>query len=499
MSHFNCTTNTHGQRQLEFEITYPLDYSIRSRKTYRMDVWFFIPSPLQHWCEFNPREQFFRDLITYTRFQAFPLALATLADMLDERNPMCRIRNMLKVDALDEKAIQKKMFYEMRMLVNIFQSQFSSQCDLIDQMAAGKNYPAAKVDVVIQRLQSEVASILKHFAELEPLILAPGVPQSIRNNYRWADESLSIRAEENFYRLYRTLVSSDILPELAEQCRVEIAAQTTHRRDRQYETVVDPQNDRTNERFSFREHQLKKWAESVMYMTVARSRLPQHALNLSFSIAAAVAMAFAVAVAVTTEAYFNVRSYPWAILAVAAYVFKDRIKDTMRNWAQRLLPRLISDRMQRLINPYSGRRAGITRERVSMVMEKNLPAEVLRLHHHRRHRYCGLTPPEDILHYRKEVKFRPDHLYATETRLAALCEILRLDMRHWFYKMDLPDEDLVYVEGNKVRLVSTRRVYHINIILRLMHNGDNHGPPTLYHYRLVASSAGIVRIEELAG
>ncbi len=499
MSHFNCTTSTHGRRHLELEITYPLDRSARGRETYRLDAWFFIPPPLQHWYEFNPREQFFRDLTAYTRFQPFPLSLGALANMLDERNPMCRIRSLAVFAALDTEPTQKKIIYEMRMLINVFQSQFRGQCALIDEMADGKNYPAAKVAVVVRRLLNEISLILKHFAELEPLILAPHVPPIVRNHYRWADESFSIRAEKNFYRLYRSLSKAGILPELAALCRAEIAAQIAHRRGRQYETVVDPRNDRTNELFSFREHQLKKWAESVMYMTVARSRLPQHVLHLSFGIAAAVAMAVAVAAAVVAETYFNVHSYPWAILAVAAYVFKDRIKDVLRNWAQHLLPRFIADRMQRLINPYSGRRAGLTRERVRMTHMENLPMEVRRLRHNRQHPYRGLTPPEDVLHYHKEVKFHSDRLRATENRLTALCEILRLDMRHWFYKMDKADDDLTCVEGEKVRLIKSRRVYHINVILRLTHNGGSREPPALYRYRLVANRAGIVRIEEASG
>lgn len=499
MSHFNCTTSTHGRRHLEFEITYPLDRSARGRETYRMDVWFFMPHPLQHWTEFNPRDQFFHDLIAYTRFKPFPLPLGLLADANDDRNPLSRIRKMAAGAGLESEPTQKKMIYEMRMLVNVFQSQFRSQCALIDQMAAVKNFPPEDVESVFRRLLGEISSILKAFAELEPLILAPHVPQTVRNHYRWTDESLSIRAEKNFYRLYRSLANAGLLPEMAARCRAEIAAQIARRASRHYETVVDPGNDRNNELFSFREHQLKKWAESAMYMTVARSRLPQQMLHLSFGIAAAVAMAFAVAAAVIAEMYFNVRSYPWAILAVAAYVFKDRIKEFLRAWSQRLLPRLVADRMQRLINPYSGLRAGLTRERVRMVAMEQLPLEVRRLRHNRQHAYMGLTPAEDVLHYHKEVKFSSERLRASESRLTALCEILRLDMRHWFYKMDKSDDDLTYVEGDKVRLIKSRRVYHINTILRLTQNGNTCEPPALYRYRVVADRSGIVRIEEVAG
>lgn len=489
----------HGRRHLEFEITYPLDRSARGRETYRLDAWFFIPLPLQHWCEFHPREQFFHDLMAYTRFKPFGLPLSALADMRDERNPLCRIRSLAVMAALESEPAQTKLIYEMRMLVNVFQSQFRGQCALIDQMVAGKNYPPADVETVANRLLAEIAAILKHFAGLEPLILAPHVPETIRHHYRWTDESLSIRAEKNFFRLYRGLTQAGILPDIAARCRDEIAAQIAHRRGHNYETVVNPANDRTNELFSFREHQLKKWAESAMYMTVARSRLPQHVLHISFGVAAALAMAFAVAAALVAEMYFNVRSYPWAILAVAAYAFKDRIKEVLRGWAQRLLPRLVADRMQLLINPYSGRRAGLTRERVRMAAMLKLPMEVRRLRHNRQHPYRGLTPPEDVLHYHKEVKFHSDRLRATENRLTALCEILRLDMRHWFYKMDKSDDDLAFVEGAKVRLLKSRRVYHINVILRLTHDGDRREPPALYRYRIVANRSGIVRIEEVAG
>ncbi len=499
MANYTCIPSAHGRRHLEFEITYPMERAAARDETYRLDVWFFIPHPLQHWCENNPSARFFRDLVAYTRFKPFSIPLSILADIADKRNPLSRIHNLAASDTLDEEKTIKNMIYELRMLVNVFQSQFRGQCAVIDRMVASENYPLEDVEVVAARLLNEAEQILTTFGKLEPLILAPHVPETLRYNYRWADESLSIRMEKNCHRLYRTLHTANVLPQVAESCRVKIAAQIAHRQGHHYESIVQKDNEHTNELFSYREHQLKKWAESAMYMTVANSRIPEHIMHFSFGVAAAAAMGFAVAVALVAEAYFHVRSYPWIILAVIAYVFKDRIKDVLRGVSQRWMSRLTADRMQRLINPYSGRRVGLTRERVRVLNIRQIPIEVRRLRHNRPNAYQYLTPHEDVLHYQKEISFHSAPLQASENRLAAICEILRLDMRHWFYKMDKSDDNLVYVENDKIRTINARRVYHFNVIMRLVRRRDGNEPPTLYRYRVVANLAGIIRIEDVTG
>ncbi|MCA1808345.1 MAG: hypothetical protein LC725_02615, partial [Lentisphaerae bacterium] len=458
MSQYTCTPAMHGRRHLEFEITYPLDITAGNER-YRLDVWFHIPRPLLRWDIGNAREYFFANLLSHTRFKAFELPLRVLSDTHDQRSPLARIHALTESGTLHQAAAIERMIYELRMLVNIFQSQFRGQCGVLEHMLKDAQTPEPDIATIVNRLTDEVGKVLSVFHALETNIMSAHTPQVIRCNYRWTDESLSVRAEKNFSRIHRILTTAEILPQLTDLCRDKIAEQIEHRRSQHYETLAQPDDERANELFSYREHQLKKWAESSMYMNITTSRTPDRIMHLLFGAAAASAMTMAVLLALLADRYFHTRSYPWVLLAVIAYVLKDRTKELLRACSLRWMPHLTYDRIQHIINPYTRRKTGSTRERLTLTNVDRTPEPVQRLRHNRQHAYQSLNTPEDVLHYHKDVRFQADALLATEPRLTALAEIIRLDMRHWFYRMDKSDDRIVHVEDGRLHTVKARRVY----------------------------------------
>ena len=69
---------------------------------------------------------------------------------------------------------------------------------------------------------------------------------------------------------------------------------------------------------------------------------------------------------------------------------------------------------------------------------------------------------------------------------------MRLNVRHWTYKMDNPTRSVYTSDGKQINKLKAHRDYHINMVVRYgERNGDDH----FERYRIVLCRNGIRRLE----
>ena len=125
-----------------------------------------------------------------------------------------------------------------------------------------------------------------------------------------------------------------------------------------YLSPAPDSGEREMEQRIYREGVLKKWAQSVLYLTHEESPAGRNLNHVVAGIAAAVAMSFAIVSTVAAERFFPGRGLPWAVVLVVAYIFKDRIKESLRGILIRTFPSLVIDHRVRLTDRINGSRAG---------------------------------------------------------------------------------------------------------------------------------------------
>lgn len=499
----------HGERQLELELVYPLARSgaretpgngRAAEEAYALDVFFFTPYQLGVTKARFAVETFFGDLVSYTRYRTPQMELERIVDPRCEASPVNRIRRSLAERdpglGVDETTIS----LELRTIVNIYRSQTRDRRHAIrDGLQAGR-LTTEEVEGHARRLLEDMRAVCDSVRSLAPLFLNAGIPEGVRDGYRRTDEILSIRSEKNFFRLYRDIEEVPGLEGLRDELRQRTKDEESGRRGRGYGTWVDPEDPRRNERFIYHDGALKKWSESCMYMTVSPSRTLSRVLQVLFAVAAAIAMAFAVFASILAARWFPEGSTTWALVAVLAYAFKDRIKDGLRAAFLRALPRLVADRVQHLAVPKTGVRVGRSRERVSFPIAREVPADVIRLRYGQPDPLRAVSPPEDVLHYHKDIRIDSRPVVEAEPRTDALVEILRLDLREWCARMDEPEDRLQWFDEEVLRKLSADRVYHVSAVVRLTSAHDPPGgPATLFRYRLVLTRRGLLRVELASG
>ena len=85
-------------------------------------------------------------------------------------------------------------------------------------------------------------------------------------------------------------------------------------------------------------------------------------------------------------------------------------------------------------------------------------------------------------------RLREDH-----ERLGPLSDIVRLNLAYLLRNMDDPKKSIPTFAFGEPRQISGRRVYHVNLILRLSPKGRK--TEHLVRYRLVLSRSGLTRLE----
>ncbi len=488
MDAYRCKVGRHGPEILEISMHYPLDTDRPGRQHYDLQAYFFAPYQLGMSADRYGPDDFFRDLHSYTRQGMPEIGIDHVLDSANPLSPLGRIRSALEAHGAGGTLDERVVLYEFKTLVNVAGAQGKAHRDAVrnlDDPPACRTHATRALDQ-FDRLQAA-------FADLEPLVLAPGVPEAVRDAWRWTDEALSLRAEKTAVQLYRHLQRHDACRDLSARCTDAIRAQMEHRRQRDYAAFVDPDDPRRNEFFLYREHALKKWAESALYMTVKESRVVRSAVQFLFGVAAAVAMGFVLILSVLASDVLGAGGVYGALIVLIGYIFKDRIKDVLRAFFLRAVPRWIADRVSRIRDPKSGRVCGRTGERVHHTALDRLPEAVRRIRGLRRDAFRELMRREDVIHYSKEIRFDSRALLQSHQRLGGLVEILRLDMGPWLRAMDRPRRTLYALDGDGLEPVKAERVYHVALVLGLQRKGEE--AATLYRYRIVLSRNGLRRIE----
>ncbi len=483
-----CEVRTHGNRQLELKIWYP----VRSptRHCYDLNIFFFTPSYLQIDGRRYGVDSFLEDLRANTRLSTPTIPLSRVVDPTFELSPLTRINNMLDAIGSRDAFDQNRLLNELRTLVNVYRVELRSVRRLIRDGLNKATDPDAVVAMVRNQIDDS-ERLLAAMRETGRRFLDPHLPGYLRTAMEWTDESMSLTTEIERFKLYHVVSKRASLAEAAELLEPYLDRERAYRRKRRLASWVNPKDDMQNEELLYRESTLKKWSQSVMYMSRERSAEVAGVGHVLAGIAAAAAMSFAIVATLLAQRFFASYSVPWALLIVVSYIFKDRIKVILRGVLARLLPGLVIDDAGRLYDPASGKRAGKTRSDVRFRSAKELPRRITDVRNSYPRPFSSILPPENVIHYHRRIRLNGRLLQKSHSRLESVTEILRLKLDTWLEEMDTPENTLFYVSGKKIKSVTAARVYHVNMIVSLA-NGDN---VSLRHYRLILTREGLRRIE----
>lgn len=489
---FQGSVKAHGRRHLEIGVIYPLPRD-EKRSVYKVDAYFFTPYNLGIDRRRYGVRRFLADLSSYIRFSPASLSFANMTHPNCRLSPLTRIARMLDANPPSAELDAERLVYEIRAFVNTFNGQLRETRRWLVGLARERS-DAEEPFLRFATILADIEACLGRFRGLRARFMRPEIPETLRLAITWADESVSLKTEKELYRIYREFSKYPALRAPGETIKPFLAREQDYRRRQNYETVIDPSRPESGENFLYRESMLKKWAQTALYMDFVSDKTIPRLMHVLAGLAAAAAMTFAVLATFLAHRFFTVYSMPWIVVVVVGYIFKDRIKETMRNVLLAFVPRIVADDSRSLIDRRFRRKVGSLRSRVQFLSPRQTPPAVVNLRNASGNPFNALMPPENVIHFHSTVRLNGRALRDNHARLEAIANILRLRLDAWLAGMDDPTEVVHFMQGDRVRRMRARRVYTVHVVLRLA-EGTRTGRERLSRYRLVLNRNGVVRID----
>ena len=494
----------HDRYNFEVKLNYPLDLQ-RKRNTYRLTIYFFIPKSLKIRKTTYPREDFYNDLFSYIRFRIPKISLRQILDPGNRHSPLVLLRE--SIDALREKAPARdgeaESIYEFRLLGTILKAQIKTEADrLVESMNASDK---AEVSEAVRNIKI----FLEHEKKIDEELTAIGkalsslsVSRELEETCRFTQEFASLNIQTALTAFLKAFKESGIKEnkELAEEITASIEGHQRRRSLRGSRLVKKP--DSTNEDFVYWEGILKKYFQSVLYLNTKDKDPKETALHVVYAAAAGIAMALSLALGLWIAGIFtNQQSLSFLLALVIAYMVKDRTKEIIRNYSNRLLRRFFPDRKFEILDSVKSETIGWVQDTVRYVSPPAVPEEVRkRRSQHDANIIEAKGKPEEILLYEKEVTLDTGTIRKLYARNRDINNIIRFNVRKIIQYADDPFyiEELWHPEAGKIKKIRCAKVYHLNLVLGLKNLSRKKAKDEFSkHVRVILNQKGIVRISDV--
>ncbi len=473
----------HDKKQFELK----LHYNFRKEKRkgeYFIETYFFVPNVLGINRHSFHKKNFYDSIKNYIRFATPRFSLLELTTK--QNSPLKKLSELVK-NFNGENTL--KEIEEIEAAIKILNVVFAATIRTHFLEMREKN--EEELRDALNEFVAQSKSVIAAYRELQRLMERRKRPIEV---FAFGDEYLSLVIEKYLFLILEE--HNEFLKSgknnLEKKIIDFIKEEVKRREEMGYRSVV--KMDSSNEEMLFRFSTLKKYFSSILSLERDVEREGTILEQLLFSLAAGMAMLFATAVAFWGQTTFGNLTMSFFIVLVVSYMFKDRIKELLREIMKKSVFKYLFD-YKYILFIDEKIKIGIIRESFDFVKRRKLSKKIINLRNlYRTKEFENDFQKEKIILYRKKINLKSKFLKNIEKdELKTISDIFRFDVSRFLNKMDDPKKPLYVLTDNGFKKIFGRRVYHINLILRIMRDGSEQ----LKRYRLVLTKKGIERIEPI--
>jgi hypothetical protein len=487
----------HDRKQFELKLEYQPNPGTDA--SYLVEAFLFLPASLNITSDTYPRGEFYGDIRNYLRLKTPVMELNEL--LQSGQSPLDRLERWAPSSLLQS---QPELIYEAKMLACVFRGALRrftravlEGCELESQAPVKDLVEAAKTTV------AGTAEVLRRFrAFAEKLSLEAGLTERTRASLRLIDEYMSLTVEQFLRRCAADTSHLSQGPEVAEMRRrllAAVLAEETYRKGRKLPSVLNATGE--NEEYLHRMGVLKKFCMNILFLEARRDLGRQTWEEVALAMAAGLSMTFAAAVAFLGQRHFSQASLNFTFIVVVGYMFKDRIKESLRALFSRFARRHLFDRGTEIHEPVTRAEIGHCEEKVDYTGGFLVPPEVEAV----RSEDDLVTVAQDemgesVLRYQKRVVVHADRLAKMPNGCTGVTDIMRINVERFLRDMDDPELALDYVEEDlSVGRVRAAKSYAVDLVFRFQIHEDKLKETQVEYVRLVLDRNGIKRMQRKGG
>jgi rubrerythrin len=324
------------------------------------------------------------------------------------------------------------------------------------------------------------------------------IETKLRETFSFVDEYLSFQIERRLTLLLQLINKVEELASLKKKVTDLIEEEQKHRRN--IKSKLIPELDQDNETFSYWDSIFKKYTQGILYLDIRTKDEKSKTLQLLYSIAAGVAMFLSLLVGLWVANFFEENSMSFIFALAVAYIFKDRMKESIRGFSNNAVRVLFADRKYDVYDQKSKKKIGECKSNVNFINWNDVPAEVLNIRESsNKFSIEHEGKPEVVMKMKKTTKLFTDNIDKYHQRHGDIHDLFRFNVKHFIQYADDPfNIEYSWIPDlGKVREIHCAKVYHINIIFKMQIYFPGKEDKTYYKkVRVILDQQGIKRVEE---
>jgi hypothetical protein len=270
----------------------------------------------------------------------------------------------------------------------------------------------------------------------------------INRSFRLIDEYLSTLHNKYSYHIWQIFEKS----ESAHGAKIRDIAEDSIFAERQYKKMknypVGEAKDfsQENEKFLFRWEMIKSFVNRKLILATRFDRDNKWLIQFYYSLAAGIAMIFATGIAFYYNQKFGNFTMRFFVVLVISYMFKDRIKDWIKDLINYLLKKETYDQS---INIYdeSEKVIGSIAQGFNFTPYRNLPKEVLEARSKTHQTDIEEDFAERVMHYKTRIKLNTKNLYKVlkDIRIRGINDVTYFNTSPLLMRMERPETNVLLV------------------------------------------------------
>lgn len=479
----NISTKIHDKFSIEFKVGFSGSEHC-DESNFTVNAWIFVPNSFGINAATYGKDLFYRDVKSNVRLITPDFSMAMIAD--SSAAPLSNLAAACShVKSIPDFEFQVKMF------AAIYRSALREAMTQSSQCKSSLEAETFACDTI-----SHIREILSRYRDIGDTLFCNSETDASKaaTIFQYADEYMS----HITYVQAVKIVKQQTQRFGSEADKANVLWTDLIRQEDQYKAQlgysrIQPGNELANRDVVTRNNLLKKYIESALFLKVETAPDGKAMQQISFGIAAGIAMLLYTLIALPFQRYLG--NYPNLILVVliVAYIFKDRVKEWVRNrFAYRLKSKYFDSKTT---FQFKGQQVGWIKEGMDYISDEKTPTAVMNLRNRSGFEADNALFQEKILLYRKQVHVDNRTLrHEYEYSFSGFNDILRLYMNHFTQKMDDPEisTDTIDENGRLVPLTTTR-AYTMHIVLQFSNENDYE----LHAFEVTLCRDGILGVVEL--
>lgn len=500
---FETKLEIHDRKQFELKLEYQPS-GADPQSEYLVETLLFVPRSLNVTQDTWPRAAFYADLHNYVRLKTPVLAFDEL--LTGAHSPLVQLqeRIMLGLNGPESEVIYdaKMLACVLRAALRRFAKGMKDHCailanghhpDSLELLQRLARRSVGATQQVLTRFRSTTAQLNEKY----PL------GEKTKASLRLVDEYLSLLVEHYFRRVVvqmERMPRSGVYADLRRELMDVVINDESYRKLNRFPSVIAPDSD--NEEYTHRISFLKKFCMNILFLKVMRSSARKSWEELLFAISAGSAMALALSVSLFAQSRTATNATStFFMVAVFAYVLRDRAKDAMQKFFSTYLGRFLYERTTRIQDPVTHDSVGVCKERIDYDSAVVVPEDIRVM----RSQDDLITVaqgevPETVIRYRKHITLDSHMLPSIADGLVAgVTDIIRLNVERMLHDMDDPEYALDYVDIDdfSVERLKASKAYRVDLAFRFSVDDGKHKETKTRLVRLVLDRNGIKRMSEI--